>query len=167
MNDFRINVRCFFSVMNIILATETVATHSVNSQLIWEGNAGTDSGEAWGGIWGTAAALPCWGDGALSSILSNTATERVVGGACITTGGGSCCGDTTAVNGNAIYFKRPTAAPHVFFGHDAKRMLQLHPHATGLDTGCVYGKLLSAVILPGREIVQVPAKEMYSKPNTD
>jgi len=43
---------------------------------------------------------------------------------------------------------RYVGPPHLVFGHNARKDPQLHPHATGLDTGCVYGGLLTALVLP-------------------
>ena len=43
--------------------------------------------------------------------------------------------------------------PHVVFGHNAQPVPQLHPHATGIDTGAVYGGHLTALVLgPGERV---------------
>ena len=70
----------------------------------------------------------------------------------------------------AQYYAGP---PHIVFGHNAKKTPQLHPHATGLDTGCVYGGRLTGMLLPDGEppppvadrgdcLISVPARAEYS-----
>jgi hypothetical protein len=63
--------------------------------------------------------------------------------------------------------------PHVVFGHNARKDPQLHPDATGIDTACVYGEHLTALVLPeGSEVpppgdrrdalVSVRARRVYA-----
>ena len=54
-----------------------------------------------------------------------------------------------------------TGPERIIFGHDAVRGLQEYPLATGLDSGCVYGKKLTALILPERRLVSVAARRAY------
>ena len=47
------------------------------------------------------------------------------------------------------------------FGHWVVREPMFSENAIGLDTGCVYGGKLSALILPERKVVQVRARRTY------
>jgi hypothetical protein len=69
---------------------------------------------------------------------------------------------------------RYTGPLHIVFGHNAQKSPQLHPFATGLDTGCVYGGRLTAMILPagaapppvadrGDCLISVPARAEYAE----
>ncbi|MFI5347390.1 MAG: metallophosphoesterase [Elusimicrobiota bacterium] len=51
----------------------------------------------------------------------------------------------------------------VVFGHWAKPEPIVRRNAIGLDTGCVYGGALTALILPERRLVSVPARRVYQK----
>lgn len=50
---------------------------------------------------------------------------------------------------------------HIYYGHTPRPHPLCHPFATGLDTGCVYGYTLTAVVLPEVEFLRVHARKAY------
>lgn len=58
---------------------------------------------------------------------------------------------------------RYTGDPHIVFGHNSRLGLQLAPRATGLDTGCVYGGRLTALVLGAGESVPVDPDERRTR----
>jgi calcineurin-like phosphoesterase family protein len=49
--------------------------------------------------------------------------------------------------------------PHIVYGHNSRLGLQLHPNATGIDTGCVYGGRLTALVLADQQRMPEAADE--------
>ncbi len=52
----------------------------------------------------------------------------------------------------------------VFYGHWARQGLNERKNTIGLDSGCVYGRELSAYILDERRVIQVSAHRSYFSP---
>jgi bis(5'-nucleosyl)-tetraphosphatase (symmetrical) len=50
---------------------------------------------------------------------------------------------------------RASAGVHVIFGHWASRGLVLHGNVSGLDSGCVWGRQLTAMRIEDRRVFQV------------
>lgn len=76
---------------------------------------------------------------------------------------------------HGFWGERYVGPPHVLFGHNAMAEPQLHEWATGLDTGCVYGRRLTAMVLaPGErpprgraarsKLTSVAARREYHSP---
>lgn len=59
------------------------------------------------------------------------------------------------------WYEQYRESPLVVFGHWAKPEAVVRKNAIGLDTGCVYGGSLTALILPERRLVSVPARRAY------
>jgi len=82
-------------------------------------------------------------------------------------------GEALERRGRALWGARYRGAPHIVFGHHARPEPQFHPWATGLDTACVYGGRLTAMVLADGQriprgvaarkalLVQVPAARAY------
>lgn len=51
----------------------------------------------------------------------------------------------------------------IVFGHWSRPDVIIRPNAIGLDSGCVYGGALSALILPERRLISVPSANDYQK----
>jgi len=62
---------------------------------------------------------------------------------------------------NKPWYEYYSGTKPVFYGHWARQGLCLKPPTYGLDSGCVYGRALSAYILESQELVQVSAKQQY------
>ncbi len=59
------------------------------------------------------------------------------------------------------WYEQYTLSRLVVFGHWVRRSVLLRDNAIGLDTGCVYGGRLSALILPELRVISVPARRAY------
>jgi serine/threonine protein phosphatase 1 len=59
------------------------------------------------------------------------------------------------------WYESYTDSKLIVHGHWAKQGLVIRENVIGLDTGCVYGKALTALVLPERNIVSVAARRVY------
>jgi diadenosine tetraphosphatase ApaH/serine/threonine PP2A family protein phosphatase len=62
-------------------------------------------------------------------------------------------GVPTDEKGQRLWGRYYEGPEHIVFGHNAMSDVQLHRRATGLDTGCVYGGRLTAMVLHDGDVV--------------
>ncbi len=74
--------------------------------------------------------------------------------------------DTRRLDDGKPWYEHYRDRTLVAFGHWARRRPVVRPNAVGLDTGCVYGNSLTAMILPERVLVSVPSRRAYAVKKT-
>ncbi len=65
-------------------------------------------------------------------------------------------------DGHTPWYEVYDAPRLVVFGHWVHREPLLRQNVTGIDTGCVYGNKLTALVLPERRLVSVRARREYA-----
>ncbi|MEQ9363341.1 MAG: metallophosphoesterase [Leptospirales bacterium] len=65
---------------------------------------------------------------------------------------------------NPPWYDFYTDSRPVFYGHWARKGLNLRENTFGLDSGCVYGRSLSAYVLESKELIQIKAARTYYVP---
>lgn len=55
----------------------------------------------------------------------------------------------------------------IFYGHDASRGLNLNDYTFGVDTGCVYGKHLTAINIQTHDLIQTSCLTYVSNDDDD
>lgn len=63
---------------------------------------------------------------------------------------------------NPFWWELYTGPRRIIYGHDAMRGIQDHGRTVGLDTGCVYGGMLSGMILEDGELLQVRGRGRHA-----
>lgn len=63
----------------------------------------------------------------------------------------------------APWYERYSSPRLVVFGHWVRKEPVVRDNVVGLDTGCVFGGSLTAVVLPERRLVSVPARKAYAR----
>ena len=66
-------------------------------------------------------------------------------------------------NSGRPWYELYTQDKLVVYGHWATQGLNIRKNTIGLDSGCVYGKQLSGLLLPDKKLIQVPARKTYFK----
>jgi bis(5'-nucleosyl)-tetraphosphatase (symmetrical) len=126
--------------LNDMIMMRNVSRSTINHPYI--AHSSSDIGQGWAEIWSKSQGIKCQYHAIQSqeSIGSGTATGK----------------------------SKDTKIKHIYFGHDAKRGLQKYENCTGLDTGCCYGRQLSAALLTNNTqmLIQVQARCVYSQPSS-
>ncbi len=72
--------------------------------------------------------------------------------------------ETINIEGATPWYDHYDGDKLVVYGHWAAQGLMIRDNTIGLDTGCVWGGKLTALILPEREIIQIEALKQYVEP---